>query len=210
VTIPPTPDTAPPLYGLVLAGGDSSRMGSDKSARCFHERPQVRHCFELLSGFCERVFVSVRPEHRDKEVLEGLPLILDASDLRGPIAGVASAMRGHPETAWLVLACDMPLVGVGLLAELVEQRDHARAATAFLGGDGAPEPLCAVYEPRLGTAIDLKLHSGGHRGLRRLLSEEDATLLPTPDHDVLESANTQEDLATANTRLRAFKEQGIL
>lgn len=185
-------------------------MGSDKSARCFHDRPQVRHCFELLSGLCESVFVSVRLEHKDKEVLEGLALILDADSARGPMAGVASAMQAHPHAAWLVLACDMPLVGAALLARLVEQRDPARAATAFLGDDGAPEPLCAVYEPRIAKVIDRRMREEGRHSLRHLLRTEDVQLLPAPEHNVLESANTQDDLATANTRIRAFKKQGIL
>ncbi|MCL4693819.1 MAG: NTP transferase domain-containing protein, partial [Candidatus Hydrogenedentes bacterium] len=51
-----------PLYGLVLAGGKSTRMGQDKSALRYYDKPQVAHCLEMLGQFCKRVYVSCRAD----------------------------------------------------------------------------------------------------------------------------------------------------
>lgn len=53
-----------PLYGLVLAGGVSARMGQDKAELSYHGAPQLQVAYETLSPLVERCFVSVRPAQR--------------------------------------------------------------------------------------------------------------------------------------------------
>jgi molybdopterin-guanine dinucleotide biosynthesis protein A len=63
--------TAAPLYGLVLAGGESSRMGRDKALLRYHGTSQVRYLVKLLSEYCARVFVSVGPDRSGSETAGG-------------------------------------------------------------------------------------------------------------------------------------------
>ena len=99
-----------PLYGLVLAGGASRRMGQDKAALALHGRPQLDWACDTLARHCERVFVSIRADQQDDPVRRGRPVIVDVHDGAGPIAGIAAAQAAHPDSAWLVLACDLPFV----------------------------------------------------------------------------------------------------
>ena len=97
-----------PLYGLVLAGGASTRMQRDKAALLYHDRPQLDWTYDLLSEVCERVFVSVRQDQVEDEVRNRFPKIVDRLRDKGPIAGIAAAQAEVPEAAWLVVACDLP------------------------------------------------------------------------------------------------------
>lgn len=135
------------LYGLVLAGGKSSRMGEDKAAVRYHGKMQSERCFDLLSGFCKKVYLSNRCDQAFLPGHDGLPQINDLFAGYGPLVGILSAMRTHPLAAWLVIACDMPFLNSRLIGELVRGRDPSKGATALIASDSGPEPLCAIYEP---------------------------------------------------------------
>src|SRR4051812_34121208 len=135
--------SVPPIFGLVLAGGESRRMGSDKATLAYHGKPQLLSAFGLLDSMCERAFVSVRPDQRDESVRATLPQIVDRRPGIGPIAGIDAALATHPDVAWWVLACDLPFLAENTLEYLVQNRDATRMATAYRSThDRLPEPLC--------------------------------------------------------------------
>src|ERR1043165_9907531 len=149
------------LFGLVLAGGASSRMRSDKALLEYHGQPQVRWAFDLLSKFCAATFVSVRPDQREDPSRAGLPQIVDRQPGIGPIAGISAALLEHPKAAWLVLACDLPFLTGQTLQHLIAQRDASKVATAYRSAhDGLPEPLCAIWEPAAREPVLAYLASG--------------------------------------------------
>jgi molybdenum cofactor guanylyltransferase len=147
--IPPADQPAPPLYGLVLAGGRSTRMRMDKASLAYHGKPQAEHCLDLLAPLCLQSFLSCRMDQADQPGFAGIPQIRDSFLDMGPMGGILSALRAHRHAAFLVVACDLPHLDEATLRRLVSKRAPRKSATAFLGsGDGLPEPLCAIYEPR--------------------------------------------------------------
>ena len=118
---------AAPLYGLVLAGGRSSRMKRDKAALAYHGRSQLAVAFERLAARVERCFVSVRPDQTDDPTRRDLPQIVDREAEIGPIAGIMAAQQSAPEAAWLVLACDLPFLSDAALDAQVAA--NARASS---------------------------------------------------------------------------------
>src|SRR5262245_36047490 len=110
-------------------------MGVDKCALDIHGAPQARHCYALLHEFLPEVRVSARPDQRGLPVLAGLPLLEDRYEAVGPVSGVLSAMEAQPGVAWLTLACDLPLADARGLRTLLEGRDPARLATAYMASD---------------------------------------------------------------------------
>ena len=137
-----------PLFGLVLAGGASTRMGRDKAGLAYHGRSQLQWTFDLVAKVCDAAFVSVRPDQRDDALRASFPQIVDLQPGIGPIAGISAALQQHPKAAWLVVACDLPFMTDAALLQLIEHRDPTRVATAYRSShDRLPEPLCAIWEP---------------------------------------------------------------
>lgn len=182
-----------PLFGLVLAGGASTRMQRDKAAIEYHGRSQLQWTFDLLSNVCAATFVSVRPDQREEPTRAGLPQIVDRQPGIGPIAGISAALQAHPKAAWLVVACDLPFLNEQTLRYLVDHRDPRRLATAFKSShDGLPEPLCAIWEPAAREPV-LAHIAAGKQCPRKLLINADTLLLDLPDARALDNVNTADE-----------------
>jgi molybdopterin-guanine dinucleotide biosynthesis protein A len=189
-----------PLYGLVLAGGASRRMGQDKAALALHGRPQLDWACDTLARHCERVFVSIRADQQDDPVRRGRPVIVDVHDGAGPIAGIAAAQAAHPECAWLVLACDLPFVDDAAIGHLVGHRDGRSVVAYASSHDGLPEPLCAIYEPASRAGVLAALASGRNCP-RKFIVGTGVALLRQPDPAALDNVNTPEELQRARAHL---------
>lgn len=190
----------PPLSGLVLAGGFSRRMGREKWALTYGGERQIERAIALLRPLVAEVRVSCRPEQRAELAPLGATLVEDAVDAEGPIAGIASALLAEPGRAWLVLACDLPLLDAATLRSLVEGRDPQRPATACVGPAGAPEPLCAIYEPAIRSALLSAIRAGRHSPLR-VLTEAGAALVEPADLEPLTNVNEPHEYDAARRRL---------
>ena len=122
---------APPLWGLVLAGGGSRRMGEDKGRLEFHGLPQAVWIERLISEVCEQTYVSVSAAQHDSEPYAGLATITDQDPDGGPAVGLLSAWRRFPDVAWLAVAVDMPFLDPATLRTLLDGRQAEVLATAF-------------------------------------------------------------------------------
>ncbi|MEX2542795.1 MAG: NTP transferase domain-containing protein [Trueperaceae bacterium] len=192
-----------PLYGLVLAGGKSTRMGRPKWALEYHGEPHAVVLYRLASSFCQRTFLSIRPEQAEEPALARLPHIADRFPGMGPLGGILSAMSEYPKAAWLVLACDLPFVEASTVQTLLDKRLPRRHATSFMSPhDGLPEPLCAIYEPssrlRLIEGVDL-----GYRCPRKMLMNSSIQLVESARPEELTNANNPHEFEQAVARLRA-------
>jgi len=186
-----SPATAP-LYGLVLGGGRSTRMRSDKASLIYHGKPQTEHCLDLLSVHCAQSFLSCRSDQSDQPGFSGHPQIHDTFFDMGPLGGILSALKAHPRAAFLVVACDLPFLDGPSLAALVAGRDPSRIATTFAGPqNGLPEPLCAIYEPGCYPRA-LLLREQGISCPRKVILNSSNRILPAPDLRALLNANDPE------------------
>lgn len=182
------------LYGLVLAGGKSRRMGSDKALLSSNGETQLSRAVHLLERFADRVFVSVRADQASEPERRRFASITDRYNDIGPVAGILSAMDAVPDAAWLVMACDLPNIDDTTLSTLLDQRDAVRPFTAFRSShDGLPEPLCAIYEPHARGIIDAFV-ADGIVCPRKMLIRSDTALLDQPHPAALDNINTPEDL----------------
>ena len=201
--------TAPPVYGLVLAGGQSTRMQRDKATLAYHGgKTQLEWAMGLLGPHVERAFVSVRAGQNDP-VRDRFEQIVDTHDGLGPIAGILAAQARHPEVAWLVLACDLPFIEATTLDYLLAERDPTRQATAFRSGhpnsprhNGLPEPLCAIYEPSSREPI-LAHIAAGKDCPRKFLINADTKLLDQPNPRALDNVNTPQEYGSAMASLNS-------
>jgi molybdopterin-guanine dinucleotide biosynthesis protein A len=191
--------TAPDIFGLVLVGGRSSRMGRDKATLEYAGKPQAAVAYELLDGICAKTFLSCR---QGQEPLHGLPAVFDVVADIGPMGGIVSAFHAHPDKAWLVLACDLPFLTPATLRHLVAHRGASRLATAYRSAhDGRPEPLCAIYEPAIAGKLK-KLVAWDEVCPRKALIKLAALLLDLPDPKALDNVNHPHEFAAAKSALK--------
>lgn len=184
-----------PVYGLVLAGGQSRRMGRDKALLEREGVSQLAHMVALLESHVEHVFVSTRRDQRDEAERRRYAQIVDQYEDLGPLAGILSAMQAYPEADWLVVACDLPNIDDATVAHLLERRSAQHPFTAYISShDGLPEPLCAIW--RSGTdEIIQGFVNAGRTCPRKILIRSDTHLIDQLHPSSLDNINTPGDLA---------------
>lgn len=183
----------PPLYGLVLAGGKSLRMGRDKGLIDYHGMPQREYAYRLLSKVCQKTFLSVRPEQVE-EIPASLKPLPDVMLGLGPYGAILSAFQAHPDKAWLILACDLPLADAAALDYLISHRNPSKMATAFQSPvSDFPDPLLTIWEPKSYLPL-LQFLAQGYSCPRKALINSDIELLKAPVGDWLKNVNTEEEL----------------
>lgn len=187
------------LLGLVLAGGESRRMGNDKGDIHYHGVSQRRHVANMLATVCEAVHISCRPDQVPR-VEPGLSCLLDPAPNLGPLAGILAAFTHRPDAAWLVVACDLPGLDAGAIATLTAGRGPDWDAVAFRATDGGPEPMAALWEPAMGARVRAAVASG-KLSLRDCLRGVRCHLLAPPDTEALFNANTPAERRAAQARL---------
>ncbi len=191
----------PPVRGLVLAGGRSQRMHTDKSRLRYHGAEQREVAAALLAPCCAEVFVSGQPDQLTDLPAHLRPLPDQFMGL-GPMGGLLTAFRHDPDAAWLVVACDLPFLTTDSLGYLVENRAPGRVATAFRDpATNFPEPLIALWEPRA-YAVLLGFLAQGYSCPRKVLINADTALLTPPDAIELRNVNTPDERAAAERELK--------
>jgi molybdopterin-guanine dinucleotide biosynthesis protein A len=177
-----------PVY--ILAGGKSSRFGSDKARALVDGLPLITRVASMVRPMASRV--TVVADLRDKYADIGLRTIADTEPGQGPLGGLATALGDlQPGEDWLLLvSCDLLLIRSEWIAAL--SATARPPATAFKGQYW--EPLLALYHRSIGPTVAAQLATG-HRAMQRLLDATTATALPLPsDWPITPQANTPADL----------------
>jgi molybdenum cofactor guanylyltransferase len=198
----------PNLQSLILAGGKSTRMGQDKALINYHGKAQWQFLSEILSrqvgmtikasrGISSDVFISCQEEQAHH--FQGENMIFDSFMGLGPMGAILSAFRENPNVAWLVVACDLPLLDENTLKLLIENRDISKIATTFRSPEskeGFPEPLITIWEPK-SYPILLQFLAQGISCPRKVLINSDIQILSVTSPETLMNANTPDDKALA-------------
>ena len=136
-----------PLTGLVLAGGKSSRFGSDKASAIVSGRTLLEWVLVALAPVCESLVV-VRASGQVLPRLDlGTPIVI-ADDLygeKGPLAGLVSGFEAVRTPLAFAASCDVPLLRSALVAGLAALAGEYDVVVPHV--DGFPQPLLAIYRP---------------------------------------------------------------
>ena len=185
-------NNVPELKALILGGGESRRMGKDKSQLELYGLPQEKY----LKFLCELLGIDTYISKRKGQVTESDKIIYDAFDEKGPIIAIASAFKFDPNSAWLVIACDLPLLNLTELQHLIEKRDPQKIATAMKSEQkDYPEPLICIWEPKANSFVSEHIARANFCP-RKLLEAQIRTVkavIPLEDKS-LANANTPEEL----------------
>ena len=137
------------MLGVILCGGQSSRMGTDKGLLKLRDNTWAQSAVDKMAILQLPIVLSVnRTQYNVYSSAFSYQLIKDNEDLpiKGPLCGVLSVHLVHPAEDLIVLACDMPLMETSILQELFTIYGQHSSNDAFVfTNDGEPEPLCAIY-----------------------------------------------------------------
>ncbi|MDD2701769.1 MAG: molybdenum cofactor guanylyltransferase [Sideroxydans sp.] len=151
---------------LILAGGDSSRMGQDKAGLLLDGATLLQRVTATMQQVFPKVIVSVRQPRA--EVV--LPQVCDAQADGGPLAGLVAGLA-QVETGWMfAVACDMPFIRPAVITHMASLRGEHQAVVPMT--DGHPQPLFAFYAkpalPLMHAAFE-----GGEKRVRTVLKQLD-------------------------------------
>jgi molybdopterin-guanine dinucleotide biosynthesis protein A len=192
----------PATYGLVVCGGQSSRMGTDKSMLQYFDKPQRYHVYDILLSFCEKVFISCN-EQQSTTIETGYEFITDDITLGdiGPMAALLSAIALYPKKNLLLIGCDYPFLKTNELEIFSAHCKNAPAAFYNKTDD--------VYEPMLGwypydCFDELKrMYESKEFSLQYFLKSAQAVKYLPTDINCIQSIDTPEAYKTAYKLINA-------
>jgi molybdopterin-guanine dinucleotide biosynthesis protein A len=187
-----------------MAGGKSSRMGTDKAFVPLLGMPMIEHVLQRVDGLGrETTIITNRPGNY---AYLGLPTFEDVYVDHGPLGGIHSAVTNAEFPHTLIVACDMPWVNRPLLEHMIEIRSSADIIVPRW--DKYPEPLHAVYSQVCSEPIEANLRAKrlkitsffGSVSVDYL--NRDVIKRYDPEGRSFVNVNTPADLAFANRQMR--------
>jgi molybdenum cofactor guanylyltransferase len=187
------------LSALILAGGQSTRMGQDKALVKVQGIPMLlRVCSVAQAALGETLYiVTAWPERYQALTPKGCQFIQEM-DPQGPLIAFAQGLA-HIKTEWvLLLACDLPKIKASSLRSWAEAlKDLPPTVMALVARqEKGWEPLCAFYRRASLDHLQQFLDQGG-RSFQAWLSELSVQELALTDEEMLFNCNTPEDVALA-------------
>jgi molybdopterin-guanine dinucleotide biosynthesis protein A len=181
----------PRAGAVVLAGGDSRRMGRDKALLPVEGRPMIALIIGQLRALFEEIVISAnRP---DDFGFLGLTVVPDLEPGQGPLRGIASSLPRMTHDLNFVTACDIPRIDLSFVNRLIKMADGYDLVLPYLD-EGLYEPLFAAYRKSV-VPEATRILEGGGRSILELLDRVKVNLLPIPDRSWVRNINTDAEYA---------------
>ena len=197
------------VTAFILAGGKSTRMGTDKAFVTLNGRSLLDRMLDVGRS----VTADVRIIGDAQKFSQFAPTVEDVFQDCGPLGGIHAALRASPSELNLILAVDLPLVSTALLQYLITRAQSASGASATVPhAAGGWQPLCAVYRRGFADAAESALRSGRYKidelfdvvKTQRIEEEELASAGFSPE--IFRNLNTREEVEAATQKLGAPSE----
>jgi molybdenum cofactor guanylyltransferase len=174
---------------IVLAGGRSRRMGTDKSLLAIQDRPMIEHICRQLGPTFTRVFISANDPAKFSFL--GLEVVPDRIPDQGPLMAVASALEASDRELNLIVSCDIPQVNLVVVRRMLAEAQEADVVIPVTQ-DGKEQPLFAVYRRSARGCMEEVLASGGRR-LRDIYGRCRVRFVELDDTGWFVNLNTNDD-----------------
>lgn len=196
--------SSPNIGALVVCGGSSSRMGTDKSLLTYHVLPQRYHVYHLLQEVCAGVWLSCNAQQA-AAIAKPYPFFTDLPVYKntGPAAALLTAWQLYPGYSWIVAGCDYPFITRELLQQLYPPPgENGRARAFYHAAAQVYEPLLAYYPAQLAPVLQQQAAQENY-SLQRLLHTVHATPLTAAKAHALQSIDTPEAFLAAKAAIAA-------
>jgi len=191
------------VSGVILAGGQSRRLGRDKAVEPVGGQPLIRRVIESVSPISSEIVVVVADRARGEALplAEGHRVALDIYPGKGSLGGIFSGLTAVQQEWGLVVACDMPFLNLELLRYMMSLREDVDAVVPVL--EGRPEPTHALYSRACLPYIEERLKADDLK-IARFFDEVRVKYVPEeaisrfdPDYLSFFNINSQSDLDKA-------------
>ena len=183
-----------PVWGCVLIGGRSRRMGAPKHLIEMDGRVWIEQTVAIMRQQVAEVVIAGAGTLPPS--LANVQRVDDILGLAGPLAGILAAFRSYPQVSWLVVACDLPDMQEAALQWLLDcHRPGVVAVMPELAGDGRIEPLLAYYDQSCLQLLEA-MAASGQRRMNRLQAAAGVITPQPPLHlrGCWRNVNTPEEL----------------
>ncbi|MES2395543.1 MAG: molybdenum cofactor guanylyltransferase [Bacteroidota bacterium] len=136
------------ITGIILAGGKSSRMGSDKGMVKLNEKKFIQHILEAVLPNVNEVMIIANNDNYNNL---GYKVIKDKIKDCGPLGGIYTGLMNSKTENNIVVSCDIPFINRDLIKYIIENTNNADITVPVYKGN--IEPLCAVYTKRTSDQI---------------------------------------------------------
>ena len=150
---------------VILAGGNSSRMGRDKALLMIENKSFIDTLSDNFSFFEEKFIAGGGREAAGNHTWKRIP---DCYPHHGPIGGVHAALKHCLSEAVFVIACDIPLVEKAIYERLIREMDEETDAVIAVTEDGKYHPLCGIYKKSVEKMIEEQIFSGNNKMMQLL------------------------------------------
>lgn len=181
------------MKALILIGGKSSRMGSEKYLMNVNGQPQYVHLYQLLSEAGLEVCISCNLEQY-KTIPSDYYRLVDQYDAIGPIGGLLAAINHSPEEPWLMVACDLVNVTAETLSTLINAVDDQHDIITYQASNSKHlETTITIYQPSSFREVLDTIETGLY-SLQRVLSSCKVKVINPADDSELKNINSPVDL----------------
>lgn len=183
------------VTGAVLAGGHSSRFGTNKALYSTEGQPVwLVKAVRLLQPFCQQVWVSASETTASSYIdyVPGIEIVIDESPDQGPMGGILSLLRKCSTDWLLILPCDMPYINADILTKMLSTSGENTDAVTWTNKDGRMSfPLLLHHRTEEFVVQQLK---SGNRRMKSFLEAIHTEYLSISDIEVFRNINSHNDL----------------
>ncbi|MEH7248424.1 molybdenum cofactor guanylyltransferase [Neobacillus niacini] len=141
---------------IILSGGKSSRMGTNKALLKLNEKTTVERMVDTLKVYFDDIILVTNDT--DAYQFLGVKMVPDHYQGMGPLAGFHAGLKASNYDVNFIVACDMPFVSGELAATLVEKIEHYDALIPVI--NGKKQTLCGVFQKKIVTKIEECIENG--------------------------------------------------
>ncbi|MDO9255041.1 MAG: molybdenum cofactor guanylyltransferase [Bacteroidales bacterium] len=194
------------VTGIILAGGKSSRMGTDKGLQELCGKPLISYSIQVLSELCNTIIISTSS---DAYQLFGYKTVADEIPGIGPMGGIYSALKQSKTEKNLVLSCDLPFVSKELMSYILKNSEGYQVAVPW-EGDQHYEPLCGFYHLSILDQMNVFIKNNNYKlpdvfekiSINRLVINKESDFYT---EELFLNVNSKHDLAAAENLMHNRK-----
>ena len=177
------------LTAIILAGGESSRMGQDKGLMLLDGKPMIQHIIEAVESIVDDIIIIA---HHNGYESFGYPVYQDLIKNKGPLGGIYTGLHYSSSKKNIVLSCDVPLLTKKLIQLLIKESEGFDVTVPI--NNGEIHPLIAVYSSSC-IAVFKKELEKGHLKVKEALEKVNLNVVDTNqvDRQIFTNINSKDD-----------------